>query len=185
MKTLIALDIDCVLLPHHDESYDAIQRNTLYDRWGKLTGFKDWRRVEKRYFTFVSADQHALIQQVGDVHWLTTWIKDNIHTDFERETGIGPFMPVKPQDWTAAEYLYAWWKMGYLYLWIRENSEHVAQYDRLLWVDDDHRERTHQGLQDVVSTLSRLGTELIVVRPEGPVWSREEIEQYLPEDYDG
>jgi hypothetical protein len=37
----------------------------------------------------------------------------------------------------------------------------------------------------VVSTLSRLGTELIVVRPEGPVWSREEIEQYLPEDYDG
>jgi hypothetical protein len=60
MKTLIALDIDCVLLPHHDESYDAIQRNTLYDRWGKLTGFKDWRRVEKRYFTFVSADQHAL-----------------------------------------------------------------------------------------------------------------------------
>jgi hypothetical protein len=94
-------------------------------------------------------------------------------------------MPVKPQDWTAAEYLYAWWKMGYLYLWIRENSEHVAQYDRLLWVDDDHRERTHQGLQDVVSTLSRLGTELVIVRPEGPVWSREEIEQYLPEDYDG
>lgn len=184
MKTLIALDIDCVLLPWDDEAYMArtsSNKNT-YDRWGHETGFKDWRKVEKKYFTFVSQDQLALIQQVGDIHWLTTWAKDGMTPTFEAELGLPTFPIIRPRDWTASEYLYKWWKAGWLWLWVRENHQLVAQYDRLLWVDDDHYpESTSDSLSDITYELAQLGTELVIIQPTRPVWSKGEIELWLPE----
>lgn len=183
MKTLIALDIDCVLLPWDDDAYMARSdpNRTTYDRWGKITGFKDWRKVEKKFFTFVSEEQHRLIEQVGDVHWLTTWGKHDMTDTFTEETGFGPWPVIRPQDWTAADNLYRWWKMGWLWLWVRENHEYVAQYDRVLWVDDDHYPHLQDGVAEVSFELAQLGTELVIIQPREPVWSRREIEQWLSE----
>lgn len=187
MKTLIALDIDCVLMPWDDEAEVVIQSPTrsVYDRFGKLTGFKDWQYNQDkalRFLTFHSPEQHALIQQVGDIRWLTTWARDDLTDKYTKYTGFGPWPSFKPQAWAEAEYLYRWWKMGWLYMWIRENHQEVAQYDRLLWVDDDHhRSATSDGIADVAYELAQLGTELVTVQPRGPVWSREEIEQWLSE----
>lgn len=184
MSTLIALDIDCVLLPWDDESYMARQdsKRTTYDRWGHETGFKDWRKVEKKYFTFVSKDQLDLIQQVGDIYWLTTWGKHDMTATFEAELDLPSLPIIRPRDWTAAEYVYKWWKAGWLWMWIRENHERVAKYDRVLWVDDDHYpDATSDCLGEIEYELAQLGTELVIIQPMKSVWSREEIERWLPE----
>lgn len=182
MKTMIALDIDNVLLPWDDDSYAARLGDKRYDRWGKLTGFKDWELRDRKFFTFTSSEQHALIEQVGDVHWLTTWVKHDMIPYWAEVTGWGAdFRQVKPEQSYEADYLYRWWKMGWLWTWVRENHEHVASYDRILWVDDDHYPHLQEGLADVAFECAQLGTELIVVQPEAPVWSREEITQWLSE----
>lgn len=181
MKTLVALDIDGVLLPWDDEAYTTRWKGKgLYDRYGTQTGFKDWVRTEEPYFTHVSQEQLALIQQVGDVYWHSTWVKQGMIREFERVTGIGPFPEIKPEQVLEATYLFGWYKVGWLYLWVRENTELVAGYDRILWVDDDHEMHGYDqtGVDDIQELLGRLGTELILHAPE-PVWKREEIEQWL------
>ena len=181
-QTLIALDIDCVLLPWDDEAYMARQdsKKNTYDRWGHTTGFKDWRKVERKYFTFVSHDQLVAIQEVGDIHWLTTWGKHGMTPLFEEELGLSRLPIIRPQDWTAADHLFKWWKAGWLWMWVRENHQHVAQYDRVLWVDDDHYpESTSDSLAEITYELASLGTELVIIQPTGPVWTREEIELWL------
>jgi hypothetical protein len=181
VKTLVALDIDGVLRPWDDEAYQTRWKGKgLYDRYGKLTGFKDWERVEEPYFTHVSQEQLALIQQVGDVYWLTTWLKQGIVRDFERITRLPKLPYIRPEQTLEAEYLYPWWKVGHFYVWARENHELVASYDRILWVDDDHEMHGYDqtGVDEIQEFLGRLGTELILHAPE-PVWKKEEIEQWL------
>lgn len=191
MKTLIAQDVDGVLIPWDDEAYEVIDSPTrsVYDRFGKKTGFKDWKwntDRDVRYLTFWSPEQHRLIQEVGDVMWLTTWAKEvrreaPLHNEYTRLTGFGPFDRIAPsQNNYEAEYLYRWWKMGWFYGWVQENHQRAAQYDRVLWVDDDHnRPGTIEGLEDLAYQFAKLGTDLIVVQPRGPVWSREEISLWL------
>ena len=162
----------------------AARSDTLktYDRYGKRTGFKDWCKVEEKYFTFMSADQFALIQQTGDVHWLTTWMKDDInHSRFEPKLGLTEPLPdIRPsfQQRFEAEYLYGWWKAGWFYVWIKENADYIREYDRVLWVDDDHYRTYEYGVTDVRDELAHYGTELHTISPE-PVWRREDIEKWL------
>ena len=190
MKTLIALDIDCVLMPWDDEAQTVLDSPTrsVYDRFGKLTGFKDWKYNQDRslrYLTFHSTEQHELIRQVGDVRWLTTWARDGLVEKYEAFTGFGPFPTFRPEQMYEAEYLHRWWKMGWLHVFIRENAQLIASYDRILWVDDDHnRPATLDGIAEVSFEAAQCGTELITVQPKGPVWSRDEIEQWVNDGTD-
>lgn len=185
MKNLIALDIDCVLMPWDDEAQTVLDSPTrsVYDRFGKSTGFKDWKYNQDRslrYLTFWSPEQHELIRQVGDVRWLTTWARDGLVEKYESFTGFGPFPTFKPEQMYEAEYLYRWWKMGWFYMFIKEHPDVIASYDRIIWVDDDHeRPATVEGLSEVGYLAAQCGTEVVIVRPAGAVWSREEISQWL------
>lgn len=187
MKTLVALDVDGVLIPWDDEAYSVLDSPTksVYDRFGKRTGFKDWTyHADKslKFLTFYSKEQLALIEQVGDIRWLSTWSKEDIHNQFSEATGFGPWDTMIPVAGTRyeAEYLYPWWKTGFLFMWIRENVALVSEYDRLIWVDDDHQSSpsTRAGIEDVNLLLARLGVELYIVRPD-PVWKRSEIEAWM------
>lgn len=186
VKTLIALDIDCVLMPWDDESQTVLDSPTrnVYDRFGKKTGFKDWNYNQNhslRFLTFWSPEQHELIKQVGDVRWLTTWARDGLVEKYTEFTGFGPFPTFRPNQMYEAEYLHRWWKMGWMHLWLRENAELVSTYDRILWVDDDHnRPATMDGMAEIGYEAAQVGTEVIAIQPEGPVWSREEISLWLP-----
>lgn len=180
-----------MLLPWDDEAYEHRMTGKMYDRYGKRTGFADWEKIDdldlqsKWGYTYTSPTQIFLVQQVGDIHWLTTRLRENtIHTELEPVFGLPELPEIRPSSQSQADsdYLFDWWKAGWFWFWIRENHEYVAQYDRVLWVDDDHllSETTRDGVDDIRNELARLGTELHVIRPE-PVWTRAEIELWLPE----
>lgn len=170
---LFLVDIDGVLLPWDDlvfVDWDEDDGPRPHYNGG---GFTDWRRINRRYFSLVSDEQLALITKltkVHDVRWLTTWSLHGMHPIFEEVTGFGPLIPWPLDNWDT----HSWWKASVVQTSLETGA--FDEYERVVWVDDDHKGTDTSRLAEA---FDERRIDLVRVAPF-PVWSREEIELWMP-----
>jgi hypothetical protein len=147
------------------------------------SGFDDWVRVDKRFWTFYSPAQHELIQQVGQVVWLTTWAKHpDMLDDYTWTTKFGPFETAETDvgRWNGT-HNGGWWKAWWAVALAEERPDVFEGIDEVVWVDDDHD--GYPKFTGQVQVFARMvedlyGAKTRVIRPD-VVWTRESLESLL------
>lgn len=177
-QKLILLDIDGVLMPW-DYIGKARGPKEVTDELKTVSGFDDWKLVDKPYWTAYSAEQHALIQEVGQVVWLTTWARHpDMLDDYTYTTGFGPFEVATGAEPGGFRY---WWKTGWALSFAESDNPLWEGVEEVIWVDDDHGfgEPVQAEVDAVTEAIERRhGAKTRIIRPE-VVWTRESLEQLL------
>lgn len=125
----LLLDIDGVLLDHHNEHEDGVTSH----------GFTSWTRPDAQWFNWLSHEQLDLITaSFAEIFWHTTWsLHGMANTTFNEVTGFGPFVDLidLPND-GRADNRAEWWKLATVRALIEEGV--ITSDSSIVWADDDH-----------------------------------------------